>query len=639
VRYRLGIGPSASVPHPPIVIVSLGGRQGAKRVCVVAVLAVVPLALAIAGARGAAGATRLAEPVELLPDLDQETPSDLAVTTSGSSQSPTYSLGFRSAVRNIGAGPFVIQGRRVFPASDFVMQADQLIAVRGPKDGVVPGVGELHYVRSTDHQHWHLVGFDHYELRRAGELGVLVQDRKTGFCLGDRYRATTRQLRAAPRQKVFRGRCGLGQTGLLSIREGISVGYGDDYKAFLEYQDLPLNGLAGGRYVLVHRVNADGRLRELSTENNAASLLLELRWRSGKPSVEVLARCPDTDRCDATPRPTPTYSVETYTTGLEIPWDIAFLPGGRALVTERPGQVRLVDRDGTLQSEPVADVPVSARGEGGLLGIALDPDFAQRPFTYLYFTSAAGMKLERWRWTGSALVREATLVATIAAGDVHDSGRIAFGPDGRLYVATGDAGKPKLAQDPKSLNGKILVLQPEQYRGPGAVSPEIIASGLRNPQGFDWQPDTRDLIANDHGPSGFDGPEGYDEVDLIVRGGNYGWPTVIGSATGEGRFLAPLRIYRRPIAPSGGAFVARPGSRWTGDYILAALRGEQLRRLVVRGERVVAEQTLMTRRFGRLRTVREGPDGNLYVLTSNRDGRGNPRQGDDRILRIVPPRS
>jgi len=577
-------------------------------------------------------------PLERLPDLDQETPSDLTVAVAGSRQSPTYVLGFRSAVRNIGSGPFVIQGRRVFPGSDLLMQADQVIQVDGGSPRVVSNVGELHYVRSPDHQHWHLLGFDHYELRRAGSGGAIVQDRKSGFCLGDRYQAVPKLLPASPRQKIYRSRCGLGQTGLLSIREGISVGYGDDYKAYLEYQDLPLTGLPDGRYVLVHRVNADRSLHELSYDNDAASILLELRWRSGKPSVRVLASCPDTDKCDVPPPPSSSVArVDTYSTGLEIPWDIAFLPDGRALVTERPGRIRLLESDGALQSRPVALVPVSARGEGGLLGIALDPDFSSNSYVYLYFTTAQGMKLERWRWTNSSLMPVATLLSSIAAGTVHDSGRIGFGPHDRLYIATGDAGNPTLAQNPASLNGKILALDPDQYRGAGPLTPAVLASGLRNPQGFDWQPSSGVLIANDHGPSGFDGPEGYDEVDLITRGGNYGWPKAIGTGTGNGRFVAPIRTYRQAIAPSGGAFVSRAGSRWTGNYILAALRGEQLRRLVIRDGRVVAEQTLLTGRFGRLRTVREGPDGALYVLTSNRDGRGTPRAGDDRVLRITLP--
>lgn len=588
------------------------------------------------------GAQALASPgasgVERLPDLDQEAPSQLQIVSSRSGDAVSYRLGFRSAVRNVGAGPFVIDGRRTFPASDLVMEADQLVQLAGSSAARrIRGVGELRYVQSTDHQHWHLVGFDRYELRRAGDTNAVVTDRKSGFCLGDRYVATTRRLPAMPLRKVYRSRCGLGQTGLQRIREGISVGYGDDYDPFLEYQDLPLTGLADGRYVLVHRVNADGRLRELSQANNAASVLLDLRWDAGQPVIRILASCPDTDRCDQTRSVSSASDVQIVATGLEVPWDIAWLPDGQALVTERAGRVRLLDRDGTLRAEPVATVPVSARGEGGLLGIAVDPDFAAQPYVYLYYTTATGMKLGRWRWTGSELVPEATLLPAIQAGAVHDSGRIDFGPDARLYVATGDAGKPQLAQSPQSLNGKLLALRPEEYRGTGARAPEVVARGLRNPQGFDWQPGTGVLVANDHGPTGFDGPHGYDEVNVIVPGGNYGWPLAIGSATAKGRFRAPIRVYRQAIAPSGGAFVTTTGSSWAGDYVLAALRGQQLRRLTIRNGRVVAEQALLTGRFGRLRTVRMGPDGALYVLTSNRDGRGRPSGGDDRILRIVPP--
>jgi glucose/arabinose dehydrogenase len=389
--------------------------------------------------------------------------------------------------------------------------------------------------------------------------------------------------------------------------------------------------------VLVHRVNADGRLRELTAENNAASLLLRLRWRRDAPRVTVLAVCPTTAECTpaaASAARSRSPRVRTVAAGLEIPWEIAFLPDGRALVTERPGRVRLLGRHGRLRPAPVAHIAVSAYGEGGMLGLAVDPQFATNRFVYLYYTTTGGMRLDRWRFEHSRLVREAALVDGIEAGRVHDSGRIAFGPDGRLYVSTGDAGEGVHAQDPSSVNGKLLALTPEQFHGPGPAAPETVATGLRNSQGFDWQPGTNRLFANDHGPTGFDGPEGYDEVDEIVPGGNYGWPEVYGDDTGGGRFRAPVRVYPEAIAPSGATFVSRPGSRWTGDYLLAALRGEQLRRLVIRDGRVVREQPLLTGRFGRLRTIVEGPRGDLYVLTSNRDGRGQPTADDDRILRI-----
>jgi glucose/arabinose dehydrogenase len=327
--------------------------------------------------------------------------------------------------------------------------------------------------------------------------------------------------------------------------------------------------------------------------------------------------------------------VQTVAENLEVPWEIAFLPDGSALVTERPGRIRLLERDGKLREEPVAEVEVSEQGEGGLLGLALDPQFASNGFVYLYFTTPSEMRLERWRYDDGAIRREANLIdGTIVAGTVHDSGRIDFGPDGDLYVATGEAGQGELAQDPDSLNGKYLRLTPEQYRG-GPSRPEIVSLGHRNPQGFDWEPSTGRLISTEHGPSGNDGPQGFDEINEIRPGANYGWPEAYGSD--HRGFTAPLRVYEEAIAPSGATFVTQPGSRWTGDYVFATLRGEALRRVRLDGDRVVQDEVLLKGQYGRLRTVREGPDGALYVLTSNRDGRGSAGEGEDRILRLSPP--
>jgi hypothetical protein len=221
-----------------------------------------------------------------LPDLDQEAPSQLVVTRSGGE----YRLGFRSAVRNLGAGPLVITARRPDRSLD-TMVADQIVTqASGPAD-VIGDVGRLRYVVSPDHRHWHLLGFERYTLARPGGR-VVVRDRKTGFCLGDRYQAAAS---AAPER--YTSRCGLGQPARLGIEEGISVGRGDAYAANLEGQYVPLQGLADGRYELVHRVNADGRLRELRSDNNAASALLSLRWRGGVPRLRVLAVCPDEPHC------------------------------------------------------------------------------------------------------------------------------------------------------------------------------------------------------------------------------------------------------------------------------------------------------------------------------------------------------
>jgi glucose/arabinose dehydrogenase len=329
--------------------------------------------------------------------------------------------------------------------------------------------------------------------------------------------------------------------------------------------------------------------------------------------------------------------VEVVATGLEVPWEIAFLPDGRALVTERPGRVRLLDARRRLADEPVAEIgEVSALGEGGLMGLALDPDFGANRLLYLYFTTADGLKLERWRFgEDGRLVREATLVSGIEAGPIHDSGRIAFGPDELLYVATGDAGNGDLAQDDASLNGKYLRLGSDQYRGDAEVRPEVMSKGHRNPQGFDWEPGSGRLISTEHGPSGGDGPQGFDEVNAIREGGNYGWPEAFGDDH-EG-FDAPLRVYEEAIAPSGATFVTREGSAWTGDYLFANLRGEHLRRLRIDGDDIAQDEVLLEGAYGRLRTIAEGPDGRLYVLTSNRDGRGDATGDDDRILAITPP--
>jgi len=230
-----------------------------------------------------------------LPDLDQEAPMRLKVARRGTS----YRLGFQSAVKNVGTGPLIIEGQRRSHATQ-AMTAAQLIPTSAGAYRVA-NVGELRFVHSSDHQHWHLLGFDRYELRRAGEETTIVADHKTGFCLGDRYRIAGRVLPNAARAKVYRSNCGKHEPWRHGIREGISVGWGDDYKAFLEGQELLLDGLGDGQYVVVHRVNADGRLRELTDRNNAASVLFDLTWRAGKPSIRVLASCPDRSDCEFRP--------------------------------------------------------------------------------------------------------------------------------------------------------------------------------------------------------------------------------------------------------------------------------------------------------------------------------------------------
>lgn len=320
--------------------------------------------------------------------------------------------------------------------------------------------------------------------------------------------------------------------------------------------------------------------------------------------------------------------VQTFVTGLEIPWEIAFLPDGRALVTERPGRVRVISADGELLDRPAAEIDVAAVGEGGLLGLALDPEFDENALVYAYYTTESGNELARYRLDGDRLGEEAVVLDGITAAAIHDGGRIHFGPDDRLYISTGDAGQDSLSQEPGSPNGKLLRMDASEYRGDGGDA-EVFTLGHRNPQGFDWQPDSDRLIATEHGP------DGNDEVNHVRERQNYGWPEVEGEEHGE--FAAPLTVYQESIAPSGATFVSLPGSEWTGDYLIGALVGEQIRRLGFDGAEVTEDEALFEGELGRVRTVVEGPDGALYALTSNRDGRGSPREGDDRVIRIVPP--
>jgi len=255
-----------------------------------AILAVAAVLVSAAADAGSAGRARL-------PDLDQELPTRLVVVRSGPAEQPEYRLGFRSAVRNIGDGPLIVDGHRP-DVGNRTMVADQIVEHEGGPREEVRGVGRLQYVVSPDHRHWHLLRFERYELRRPGSSVALVGDRKTGFCLGDRYMVLGHRLGHRASHPSFTSRCGLEQTQLLGIREGISVGYGDDYAANLEGQYLPLTGLAGGRYVLVHRVNTGRRLRESDYRNNAASVLINLAWRGGVPYVRALARCPDSAHCN-----------------------------------------------------------------------------------------------------------------------------------------------------------------------------------------------------------------------------------------------------------------------------------------------------------------------------------------------------
>jgi quinoprotein glucose dehydrogenase len=330
--------------------------------------------------------------------------------------------------------------------------------------------------------------------------------------------------------------------------------------------------------------------------------------------------------------------VEVVARGLEVPWDIAFLPDGEgALVTERPGRVRLIDGDGRLQPAPVGEAQVRNEGEAGLMGIALDPEFADgEPYAYLMATVGDANQLQRWEFVDGRLERDTVLIDDIPGAPNHDGGTLRFGPDRALYVPTGDAGKKERAQDTGSLAGKILRLTPSEYRGDDPVdSPATYTTGHRNPQGISWQPDTGRLFSSEHGPSGWDGPGGDDEINVIREGRNYGWARVQGEATAPG-LTGPVWLWEDAVAPSGAAFVSREGSAWTGDLLVATLRGEALRKLDVDGARVKGEEKVVGD-YGRIRAVVEAPDGTIWITTSNRDDYGSERRNDDRVIRVIPP--
>jgi aldose sugar dehydrogenase len=335
--------------------------------------------------------------------------------------------------------------------------------------------------------------------------------------------------------------------------------------------------------------------------------------------------------------------VEEVVTGLDVPWGIAFLPNNDMLVTERPGRVRLV-RNSELRPETIATIAVSDRGEGGLLGIAAHPDFANNRFFYVYFTADDSgtpvNRVERWQLSqdGLSATRDRTIVDDIPVAQYHNGGRIRFGPDGMLYIGTGDAREPNLSQDVNSLAGKILRVTPEgevPADNPFANNPAYIL-GIRNTQGFDWVNEST-LWISDHGPSGELGRSGHDKVSAAQAGDNLGWPTTYRCESQQG-LVTPSIVWQQALPPGGAAiYTGNAIPEWNGSLIIAALRAEQLQRVVIdpNTNQVQQHEVYLEGQQGRLREAIMGPDGELYVTTSNCDGRGSCPAEQDKILRIT----
>lgn len=336
----------------------------------------------------------------------------------------------------------------------------------------------------------------------------------------------------------------------------------------------------------------------------------------------------------------PSLSVEVVAEKLSVPWSISFISGDEALFTERNGAVKLLTLS-TGRVEEVGRFEVAAVGEGGLLGIET-LRAGGKTIAYLYHSYREGGKIfnkvVRTIYSGG-LQDPVEIISGIPGGTVHNGGRLKIGPDNLLYITTGEGGVPDLSQDTDSLGGKILRLLPD-----GGVPQDnpfktpVYALGLRNPQGLAWHPETGRLYCTDHGPSGEGLRIAHDEVNLIKPGANYGWPIVIGDA-GEEKYVKPvIHSGLETWAPSGCCFYTGRGNQeFRSSFFFAALRGRHLHRLVFdeEGYRVVLSEKLFDGQFGRLRDVVEGPDGNLYILTSNRDGRGSPAPDDDRIIRVT----
>jgi glucose/arabinose dehydrogenase len=404
-----------------------------------------------------------------------------------------------------------------------------------------------------------------------------------------------------------------------------------------------------------------------------AALLLAVGCRESEPETVEPFPSPELSVCpDATPREA--LALETLASGLEVPWDLGFAPDGRIFVTERPGRIRVIE-NGRLREQPWAQLDVFAAHEAGLMGVAVDPDFATNRYVYVVGTFLAA-PAEGLAWLADRLLRRALALISPSAGSIyasrvmrledrdgsgvdpqliidelpaeplHAGGALDFAPDGSLFVTTGESQRGSLAQDPDALEGKLLRYQrdgrvPEDAAVAGSP---VFARGFRNPQALAWDSERGALFAVEHGPSGLPsdlGRGGNDELNAIEAGGNYGWPQVAGMGRGAG-LTWPIASWSPAIAPAGIAVYRGDALPWNGSILIGGLRGSALRRLELEpapGQqpawRVRCQETLFSGELGRIRAVVVGPDARVYLTTSNRDGRGGPAPaGDDRVLRL-----
>ncbi|MBP6921580.1 PQQ-dependent sugar dehydrogenase [Candidatus Gracilibacteria bacterium] len=347
-------------------------------------------------------------------------------------------------------------------------------------------------------------------------------------------------------------------------------------------------------------------------------------------------RIPPTNEAEETPQ-TMEYEIVEVVRGLDVPWSIAFTSPTRILVTERSGSIRVIE-NGVLSEKPLIQFSeVSSNDEEGLMSLALDPDYENNKYMYTSYAyrgkNGMAVKVVRLTDRGDALTDTTVILDDIPAAKYHAGSRLAFGPDGKLYISTGDGTDKTTPQNLKSLGGKILRINADgtiPADNPREGNP-VWSYGHRNPQGLSWIGEQ--MYSSEHGPSVFDGPAGGDEVNKIEKGGNYGWPLVSHLKTREGT-VAPLRVFTPAEAPASlMAYSGEMFPQYEGHLFFGALKGEGIVVLSPEGDGLALIGKIATS-YGRIREVVEAPDGSIYFSTSNRDGRGTLQAGDDKIYRI-----
>lgn len=357
---------------------------------------------------------------------------------------------------------------------------------------------------------------------------------------------------------------------------------------------------------------------------------------------------PDTQQASVTsPSNTPSrveIKREIVAENLHVPWSIVWTSADRLLFTERNGSIKAIVRD-QLQTQPLITFPeVTPGGEQGLMGLAVDPNYAENRFLYVARAEKVGnnynVDIIRLIDEVQTIRRDRIIIEDVPAGSNHAGTRLKFGPDQKLYVSTGDALERSLAQDRNSKAGKILRYNPDSSipaDNPTPNSP-VWSLGHRNPQGLAWDNRSGNLWQTEHGPSGFDGPGGGDEINLIVKGENYGWP-IVSHERSQAGLISPKLVFTPAVAPASLEFYNSDTiPQFKHNLFFGALRGESLVRIVLNDQDPTKidryEKFELANNLGRIREVAQGPNGAIYFSTSNKDGRGNARSSDDKIYRI-----